>query len=95
MIMRIPTRRQIVFNWVMGETDLMHPDGYWGTSEEVANVGRLLDALDKLQTQQYAAAEPLPICILPGCRCQGIHEHGGSSVRGATPRRYINTTEIP
>lgn len=41
-----PTRRQIVFNWLMGEDDLRQAGGWWGTAEEVAEIDRLLLMLD-------------------------------------------------
>lgn len=42
-----PSRRQIVFNWLMGEDDFAtRVDGYWGGTEEVAAVDALLAALD-------------------------------------------------
>ena len=50
--MRKPTRRQIVFNWIMGEEDLTIPDGWWGTSDEVAQIDKLLEALDKVQKEE-------------------------------------------
>lgn len=41
-----PSRRQIVFNWVMCEPDFAtKSDGYWGGSEEVARIDELLSAL--------------------------------------------------
>lgn len=41
---RRPTKRQIVFNWMMGEDDLTK-DGWWGTSGQVESIDRLLAAL--------------------------------------------------
>lgn len=41
-----PSRRQIVFNWIMGE-DLANHDGYWGGSDGVKAVDELLAALDE------------------------------------------------
>jgi len=41
-----PSRRQIVFNWIMCEDDLSKPDGWWGGTDEVENVDKLLAALD-------------------------------------------------
>lgn len=43
---RRPSRRQIVFNWIMGE-DLADHDGYWAGSDGVKSVDELLAALDK------------------------------------------------
>lgn len=40
-----PSRRQIVFNWIMGE-DLADSDGYWAGSDGLAAVDELLAALD-------------------------------------------------
>src|SRR6202142_2561708 len=40
----VPTRRQIVFNWMMGE-DMSKVDGYWGTQDEVDRIDELLAAL--------------------------------------------------
>lgn len=41
-----PSRRQIVLNWMMDEPDFAsRPDGWWGTSEEIAIVDALLAAL--------------------------------------------------
>ena len=47
----VPTRRQIVFNWMMGE-DMSKVDGYWGTQDEVDRIDELLAAL--------AAPSPAP-----------------------------------
>jgi hypothetical protein len=42
-----PTRRQIVFNWLMAEPDFAtKPDGYWGGQEDVDRIDALLAALD-------------------------------------------------
>jgi hypothetical protein len=49
--------RQIVFNWMMGEADLTKVDGHWGGSNEVAEVDRLLAALNISLTAQPT---PLP-----------------------------------
>lgn len=46
-----PTKRQIVFNWLMGEEDLTKHDGYWGGPEEVARVDKLLTALYEADKQ--------------------------------------------
>jgi hypothetical protein len=41
-----PTRRQIVFNWLMDEPEFVtKKDGYWGDSLDVARVDALLAAL--------------------------------------------------
>lgn len=40
-----PSRRQIVFSWIMGE-DLADHDGYWAGSDGVLAVDELLSALD-------------------------------------------------
>jgi hypothetical protein len=45
VIPKRPSRRQIVFNWVMGE-ELDQPDGWWSGSDGVAKVDELLAALD-------------------------------------------------
>lgn len=43
-----PSRRQIVYNWMMGEPDFATKlDGWWGTSEELAKVDALLVALSR------------------------------------------------
>jgi len=42
-----PTRRQIVFNWLMAEPDFAtKSDGYWGGQEDVDRIDALLAALD-------------------------------------------------
>jgi hypothetical protein len=42
-----PSRRQIVFNWLMDEPDFAtKPDGHWSGSDDVARVDALLAALD-------------------------------------------------
>lgn len=42
-----PSRRQIVFNWLMDEPDFAtKPDGYWSGSDDVARIDALLAALD-------------------------------------------------
>lgn len=42
-----PSRRQIIFNWMMGESDFATmKDGHWGGTEEVAHAEALLAALD-------------------------------------------------
>jgi hypothetical protein len=53
-----PSRRQIVFNWMMGE-DLHKCDGWWGTSDQVEHVDELLVALS-MTDWQVITPENLP-----------------------------------
>ena len=47
-----PTRRQIVFNWLMRDSTDKH-DGWWGTAEEVELIDELLAALDAHHMENY------------------------------------------
>lgn len=51
-----PSRRQIIFNWLMDEDGWQtKKDGYWGGSEEVAKVDELLAVLDALPSASGAS----------------------------------------
>lgn len=53
-----PSRRQIVFNWVMGG-DLTRKDGYWGGRDEVDRADELLAALDSAAQPQSPSVDAL------------------------------------
>jgi hypothetical protein len=53
-----PTRRQIIFNWLMAEPDFATKiDGYWGTQKDVDRIDELLAALDAYASHTSGGSE--------------------------------------